>query len=173
MTATTPTTASPRPGISPFFALLCGLVLMLGGAAVYWLEPAPVSKVAAEKAAAEVAEAAAARALERARKREAAERAEMQRLAAEEAAERARRIALQADAAAEAEARRQREELAQRQAAAEQARRAAADAEEAWKRFYRPSERCRSPEGATSVECVNEYVKARREFASRAVASGH
>lgn len=173
VTAPKPKSAAPRPRIGPLFALLSGLVLMLGGATMYWLEPAPVSKLAAEKMAAAEAEAAAARALERARKREAAERAELQRQAAEEAAERARRIALQADAAAEAEARRQREELAQRQAAAEQARRAAADTEEAWKRFYRPSERCRSPDGATSVECVNEYVKARREFASRSVASGH
>lgn len=140
---------------------------MLGGALLYWLEPGPDGKAAPAQVASEMAEAAAARALERMRQREAEERAALERRAAEEAAERARRTALQADAAAEAEARRQREELARQQAAADEIRRAAAESEDAWKRFYRPSERCRTPDSATSVECVNEYVKARRAFAAR------
>lgn len=141
---------------------------MLGAALLYVLEPSSTTRRDTD-AAAEATEAASARALERARKREAEQRAELERKGAEEAAERARRAELQADAAAESAAQRQREELAQRRAAAEEARRNAADSEAAWKRFYQPSERCRSPEGATSVECVNEYIKARREFAARPV----
>lgn len=168
MSQPSPTVAVVRPGIGPYFALACGLLLMAGGALLYWLEPGPAGRPAAPAPmTAELAEAAAARALERTRRREAEERAALEAKAAEESAERARRTALQADAAAEAEARRQREELARQHVAAEEARRAAAEAESAWKRFYRPSERCRTPEGATSVECVNEYVKARREFAAR------
>ena len=155
--------------IGPFFALACGLVMMLGGAALYWLEPASASKPTVTGIAAENAGTTSARALERARSREAQERAEFERKVAEENAERARRAALQADAAAEAAASKQREELARRQSEAEEARRASAESEAAWKRFYQPSERCRTPEEATSVECVNEHIRARREFAARAI----
>lgn len=162
-----PASGGLRQEIGPFFALFCGLLLMLGGATIYWLEPPPPSLAAPERVSAEAAEAAAAMAVERARRREALARAELERKAAEEAAERARRTALLADAAAEAEARRQREELANNQAAAAKARRVTEESEDAWKRFYRPSERCRTPEGAASVECANEYVKARRAFGAR------
>ena len=167
VTSTAKSAVDPRLRLGPFFVLVCGLLLMLGGALLYWLEPGSAPLVAAESVS---QEAAASRAVDRARKREAQERAEFERKTAEEAGERARRVALLADAAAEAEARRQREEMGRRQAEAQAARSAAAESEQAWNRFYRPSERCRSPEGATSVECVNEYVKARREFASRRVA---
>lgn len=153
--------------IGPFFALFCGLLLMLGGALIYWLEPASRPLAAPDKITAEAAEGAAAMAVERARRREALARAEFERKAAEDAAERARRAALLADAAAEADARRQREELARQQVAAREARRSAEASEDAWRSFYRPSERCRTPEGAASIECANEYVRARREFGAR------
>jgi hypothetical protein len=169
MPGSTLSAASARPRLGPFFALLCGLLLMFGAAVLYLLEPGPPAQRDAEAQAAEAAAASAVRALERTRQREAEQRADFERAAVEQAAERARRNALQADAIAEAEARRQREDLARKQAAADESRRAKTEHEEAWKRFYRPSERCSSPEGATSVECVNEFVKARREFAARNV----
>lgn len=155
--------------ISPLFSAVCGMVLMLGGALVYWLEPGPATgKAQMEQPA--VSEATAARALQRARDREADARAERERRAAEEAAERSRRATLEVDGAAVAEARRQREELARRQAEAAESQRAAVATEEAWNRFYRPSASCRDPANSATVECVNEYVRAKREFQARGVA---
>jgi len=155
--------------IRPLFSFACGVALMLGGALVYWLEPGPTARpvVASDH---ERAELASARALHRAREREAQARAELERQAAEEAAERRRRAMVEADAASEAAARRQREELAERRAEAERAQRASDESEDAWKRFYRPSANCRDAASTATVECVNEYVKAKREFQSRAVA---
>lgn len=140
---------------------------MLGGTLVYWLEPS-TKHAPPEKAS--VSESTAARTLQRAREREAQARADEERRAAEEAAERARRVVLEIDGAAVAEARRQRAELAQRQAEAAETQRVANDTEEAWKRFYKPSVTCRDPAAAATVECVNEYVKAKREFQSRMAA---
>lgn len=152
--------------ISPLFSLGCGVALMLGSGLVYWLEPGPAQTTTVTVPS----EASAARTLQRAREREAQARAEFERQAAQEAEERARRAALLADGQSEAEARKQREEMARRQAAMAAAHRAAAETEDAWNRFYKPSERCRDPAAATSVECVNEYVKAKREFQVRQAA---
>ena len=80
---------------------------MLGGALVYWLEPAPaVLQVPPEKAS--VTEGSTSRSLQRVLEREAQARAEQARRDAEEAAERARRSRLEIDGAAVAEARNQR-----------------------------------------------------------------
>ena len=142
---------------------------MLGGALVYWLEPGPATgKAQVEQVV--VSQTTAARALQRARDREADARAEQERRAAEEVAERARRATLELDGAAVAEARRQREELARRQAEAAESQRAAVATEEAWDRFYRPSANCRDPANAATIECVNEFVRAKREFQARGVA---
>jgi hypothetical protein len=157
----------PAIRVRPLMWLACGLALMLGGALVYQFEPRQDERQAAEAAQRAAAEAASMRALQRAREREAQARAEHERQAAEEAAERRRRSELEADAAVEAAARRQREELAQKRLEAEMARKAATDSEDAWKRFYRPSERCADSANSATVECVNEYVKARRDFQTR------
>jgi hypothetical protein len=159
-------------GISPLFAVACGALLTLGGALVYSLEPGPAGRQAPPETVV-FSETAAARSLQRARDREADVRAEQERRAAEEAAERARRVTLEIDGAAVAEARKQRAELARRQAEAAEAQRAAADAEDAWKRFYRPSATCRDPAAAATVECVNEYVRAKREFQARGLANAN
>lgn len=154
------------PRVSPLCSLACGLLLMAGGGLLYWLErdpPVPVPTAADEAAAAEMASA---RALRRMREREARARAEMEQ---KEAEERAKRTLL-VDGPREAEARNQREEFARRQAAAAEAQRAEVETEEAWKRFYKPSAECRDPAASTRIECVNEYVKAKREFQARLVA---
>jgi len=44
--------------------------------------------------------------------------------------------------------------------AVDEAHSAAVDAEEAWKRFYKPSATCRDAAASATVECVNEYIKA-------------
>jgi hypothetical protein len=155
--------------LSPVFSLGCGVALMLGGALVYWLEPAPaVLQVPPEKAS--VPEGSASRSLQRVLEREAQARAEQARRDAEDAAERARRSRLEIDGAAVAEARNQRAELARRQAEALEMQRMAAETEDGWKRFYKPSAACSDSSAAATVECVNEYVKAKREFQSRMAA---
>jgi hypothetical protein len=154
------------PSVSPLCSLACGLLLMAGGGLLYVLErdpPAHVPTAADEAAAAEMASA---RALQRVREREARARAEMER---KEAEERARRTLL-VDGPRESEARNQREEFARRQAASVEAQRAEVETEEAWKRFYKPSAECRDPAASTRIECVNEYVKAKRDFQARMVA---
>jgi len=169
--ATTTVAHKPRTiHMRPLFSFACGLALMLGGALVYWLEPAPTARPTTVVDR-ESAEAASARALARAREREAQARAELERQAAEEAAERRRRAMIEADAASEAAARRQREELAQHRAEVERTKRATDESEDAWKRFYRPSANCREAASTATMECVNEYVKARREFQARVAAS--
>jgi hypothetical protein len=162
-------TAARQPrasGVSPLFLFACALVLAAGGTVFYWLErdPPAVIPTAADEAAA--AEAASARRLQRMREREAQARAEMER---KEAEERVRRATL-ADGPTEATAKKEREEFARRQAAAAEEQRAAARTEEAWQRFYKPSAECRDPAAATRVECVNEYVKAKRDFQASLVA---
>jgi hypothetical protein len=161
-------TLTQRHRLSPNFFISCGLVLLIGAALMYWLEPGSTSGTKADLAAA-AAEASRRQAasVQAAREREALARAAYERQAAEEAAERARREAMFADAASEEKARAEREELARRQAAVDAAHRSAMETEEAWKRFYRPSAACSDPSRSATVECVNEYVKAKREFASR------
>lgn len=152
---------------SPLFCFACALLLAGGGALVAKFEqgpPVPVRTAADEAVAAQQASA---RALQRLREREAKAREEMERKDAEE---RARRAALTADGASEAAAKKEREELTKRQAVAADAQRSAAATEEAWQRFYKPSAECRDPAAATRVECVNEYVKAKRDFQAHLVA---
>jgi hypothetical protein len=155
-----------RLPISSALCIGCGIVLMLSGGFIQSLEPGPSTVAEAPEAAASRA---AAIRLQRAREREALARAEQERLAAEAVAERARRESVTADSVSEARARAEREEAARRQSAIEEARRSATESEEAWKRFYKPSANCRDPSAAT-VECVNEYVKAKREFSARPTA---
>jgi hypothetical protein len=155
-----------RLPVSSAVCIACGIALMLVGGFIQTLETGPA--VVTESADAAASRAAAIR-LQKAREREAQARAEQERLVAEEAALRARREIVTADSASEARARAEREEAARRQAAIDEARRSATESEEAWKRFYKPSANCRDPSSA-SVECVNEYVKAKREFSSRPTA---
>ena len=81
--------------------------------------------------------------------REAQARAEQERIFAEEAAEKSRRASLLVDAEVEAKARAEREEMARRRAVVELAQRTATEAEEAWKRFYKPSATCKESSSAT------------------------
>lgn len=155
-----------RLPISSALCIGCGIVLMLGGGFIQSLEPGPA--VVTESPDAAASRATAIR-LQKAREREDQARAEQERLAADAAAERARREIVTADSVSESRARAERDEAARRQAAIDEARRSATESEEAWKRFYKPSANCRDP-SAASVECVNEYVKAKREFSSRPTA---
>jgi hypothetical protein len=154
----------PRRVFSPIVIVGCGIALIAGGGLMSWMEMEVQRAAQAAEEQRAAADRAAALSLKRTREREAKARAEQERLAAEEAAERARRASLIADAATEAQARRQRDEIAQRKVEVQKTRQSAEDSEEAWKRYFRPSERCRDPAAATAVECVNEYIKARREF---------
>jgi len=162
--------SAPRPmrppSLSPQFFFACAVVLVAAGMLFHWLDQAPKVPLptAADEAAA--AEASAARRLQRIREREKQARIELER---KEAEERARR-ALLVDGPTEAAAKKEREESARRQTAAAEDQRAAARTEEAWQRFYKPSAECRDPAAATRVECVNEYVKARRAFQASQVA---
>ena len=162
--------------VNPIVVIGCGLVLMLGAFFMQWLESAGpgAESSAAIAAAAAQARAAAARAKPAQpsyAEREAQARADQERIAAEEAAEKSRRASLLVDAEVEAKARAEREEMARRRAVVELAQRTATEAEEAWKRFYKPSATCRDSSSAT-VECVNEYVKAKREFEVRRASEG-
>jgi hypothetical protein len=160
-------TLNQRLRISPIFCIGCGVVLILGAGLMHSLEPGPA--LTTESPTYDASRAAAIR-VQKAREREALARAEQERQAAEEAAEKARRAAVLADGVSEAQARSEREERARRQAVIEKAQQSAAESEEAWKRFYRPSAACRDPSAGATVECVNEYVKAKREFSSRPTA---
>jgi hypothetical protein len=164
--ARTAADARRSSGVSPLFLFACGVVLAAAGTLFYWLEQEPKAHVptAADEVAA--AEAAAARRMQKMRKREAQARAEMERKEAEQRAQRA----LLADGPTEAAAKKEREEFARRQAAAIDAQRTAAETEAAWQRFYKPSPECRDAASATRVECVNEYVKAKRDFQAGLVA---
>lgn len=155
-----------RIPVSSALCIACGIALILVGVFIQSLEPGPAVVTDTPEAAASRA---AAIRLQKAREREAQARAEQERLAADQAAERARREIVTADSVSEARARAEREEAARRQTAIDEARRSATESEEAWKRFYKPSANCRDPSAAT-VECVNEYVKAKREFSSRPTA---
>lgn len=159
-----------RQQISPLFCIGCGIALIIGAGVMYWLEPGATDRMSENSPlASELASARRTSALAKAREREARAREEQERQAAEEAAERARRASLMADGSSEVQARNQREEMTRRQAAVEEAHRAAAQAEDAWKRFYKPSTACRDQAAGATVECVNEYVRAKREFESRQV----
>ena len=165
--------APPNPfaRIHPFLVIGCGVVMILCGGMLDWLEPgllagkgsdSPVASVPAAQplSASKIAE------------REAKARAEQQQLEAQQAAIEAERRALLVDGATEAKAKSEREEMASRQAAVAKAHKATLESEEAWNRFYKPSENCRDPSAATTIECVNAYIKAKREFASRAATAG-
>ncbi len=91
--------------------------------------------------------------------------------ASQQVLERAR---AQAEAQARrAEAERTAKAAAQRQAQeAELARVAAAQAqadrrEKAWQSFYKPSPACRSPDNRATMDCINEHIRAKREFEKR------
>jgi len=45
--------------------------------------------------------------------------------------------------------------------------REAARKEAAWSQFFQRSPKCAIEENQTSVDCVNEYIRARRDFDSR------
>jgi hypothetical protein len=87
-------------------------------------------------------------------------RAEQEQQAKQKAALEEARLATRADPASEAKAQSEREQSARRQAAVDDAHRAAAEAEDAWKRFYKPSANCKNPDARATVECVGEYIKA-------------
>lgn len=162
--------SSPQPmrttSLSPQFFFACAVVLLAGGILFHWLEQGPKVPVPTTADEAAAAEAAAARRMQRLREREAQARIELER---REAEERTRR-ALLVDGPTEAAAKKEREESARRQTTAVEEQRAAARTEEAWQRFYKPSAECRDPAAATRVECVNEYVKAKRAFQASQVA---
>ena len=143
----------------------------MGAGIMYWLEPGATNRTASSDpsplATERTPRVPRPSDLAKAREREALARAELERQAAEEAAERARRASLMADGSSEVQARNQREEMTRRQAAVEEAHRSAAQAEDAWKRFYKPSAACRDQAAGATVECVNEFVRAKREFEAR------
>jgi len=158
--------------ISPAFCLGIGAVLIGAGVFIQWLEPGKTLALnspdiyAAERSAARAAAAeATAKKLERERRAKAAAELEQQEM--ERAAEEKARRALLVDGATEAKARSEREEMARKRAAVEEAHSAEAQAENAWKQFYKPSANCRDASASATVECVNEYIKAKREFQTR------
>jgi hypothetical protein len=164
------------PSVSPRLLLAAGALLIVGGAVLAEFEtieatPPPTPEQLAAQQAAQLQRAQQI-ALQRAREREAAERALADRRAAEEAAEKARRAEVMVDSTAEALARAQREEIARKQAAIHAAQQAAQESEAAWKRFYQPSAGCRDPAASSTVECINEFVKAKRAFEEQRARSG-
>jgi hypothetical protein len=77
-------------------------------------------------------------------------------------------VAAQAQARAERE-RAERAEAQRRAIEAENTRIAAAQEQEqrrerAWNRFYRPSEFCANPDNRATMQCANEYARAKKEF---------
>jgi hypothetical protein len=154
------------PSFSPQFFFACAAVLLAAGVLFHWLDRGPKVPVPTAADEAVAAEAAAARRMQRIREREAQARIEVER---KEAEERTRR-ALLVDGPTEAAAKKEREESARRQAAVVEDQRAAVRTEEAWQRFYKPSAECRDPAARTRMECVNEYVKAKRAFQASQVA---
>jgi hypothetical protein len=173
--------ASPHPSrpshlISPVFCLGFGAILIGAGILFQSLETgrtfalnsstSEANASAAERLAARAAaKEAAARKLEAERRAKAAAELEQQQI--EKAAEEKARRALLVDGATEAKARAEREEMARKRAAVEEAHNAEAQAESAWKQFYKPSANCRDASASATVECVNEYIKAKREFQAR------
>jgi hypothetical protein len=155
--------------ISPTFWVGCGIALIMGAGVMYWLEPGRTSRDALVSEQSEVDSSRIQARLAKARaEREARAREEQERQAAEDAAaEKARRALLMADGSTETQARIQQEEMARKRAAVDEARRASEESEDAWKRFYKPSAACKDPAAGATVECVNEFVKAKREFEAR------
>jgi len=150
------------PKVNPLLVIGCGAVLIVGGEMVRWLDPDPASQVSAQSRV--VAPKVQPPSYQQ---REAQARAEQERLEAERvAAESAKRVAV-ADVPTEAKARTEQEEMASKRAAVNEAQRAAAENEQAWKRFYKPSAACADPATSASVECVNAFIRAKREFAER------
>lgn len=83
-----------------------------------------------------------------------------------------RRAEESARQAAALDALEERQEIARQQRAAEASKQAAAEEverrEHAWKQFYRPSPGCSGT--AASVDCSNEFIRAKRAFAAQYVA---
>lgn len=166
-----------RERVNPFLVIGCGLALLVAAFTLQWFEnnedrearTAALAAVQAREAAIREQQASQRKAYA---EREAQARAEQERIAAEEAAEKARKASLLADAESEAKARAEREEMARRSAAVEAAHRAAEQNEDAWKRFYKPSASCKDSANSATIECVNEFVKAKREFEYRRASEG-
>ena len=169
--------AAKRERVNPYLVIGCGLTLAIAAFALQWLENNESRETrVAELAAVQAREAAIREQRAGQRKtyaeREAQARAEQERIAAEEAAEKARKASLLADAESEAKARAEREEMARRSAAVEAAHKAAEQNEDAWKKFYKPSAACKDSANSATIECVNEFVKAKREFEYRRASEG-
>ncbi len=163
-----------RERISPALCFGFGTMLMLSGGLIHWWdasqEAAEAALAASRAAQRQATQAAQQKALDKAlAEQKARARAEQEKIEAQAAAAEAARRALMVDGPSEAKAKAEREEAASKQAAVTAVRRAEAETEEAWKRFYKPSTTCADPAASASVECVNAYIKAKREFeASRA-----
>ena len=175
--AAAPRAAAPRERVNPFLVIGCGLTLLVAGFTLQWLERVEDREARAASLAVLQAREATIREQHAGQRkayaeREAQARAEQERIAAEEAAEKARKASLLADAESEAKARAEREEMARRSAAVEAAHRAADENEDAWKRFYKPSPSCKDSANSATIECVNEFVKAKREFEYRRASGG-
>lgn len=58
----------------------------------------------------------------------------------------------------------ERQQIAARQAEVDAANREAAAKEVAWSRFYRPSKTCEPYDMRATMECANEYARAKKAF---------
>lgn len=166
-----------RKHIAAILWIVCGIALSIGTVLIFGRGSGPAFRnaspgIAVQQTSASPASSVEAAVVERARDREAKARAELERQAAAEAAEKSRRALALADGVNETQARKEREEMALRRAAVEEAHRSAAETEGAWKRFYKPSAACSDPSAGATVECVNEYMRAKREFTARQSGEG-
>ncbi|HOX90734.1 MAG TPA: hypothetical protein P5163_19610 [Rubrivivax sp.] len=62
-------------------------------------------------------------------------------------------------------AQRQANQIAMARAAEAQA--AADRREAAWNRYYKPSAPCQNPDNRATMDCINEHIRAKREFEKR------
>ncbi len=124
--------------------VVLGLVAVLG--AVRWYQLQTVR--AAIEQVGKTTNAASQQVLERARAQaeEQARRTEAERAAMAAAQRQAREAELARVAAAQAQADRQ---------------------EKAWQSFYKPPPPCRNPDNRTTMDCINEHIRAKREFEKR------
>jgi hypothetical protein len=169
-----------RERVSPLLVIGCGAMLMAVAGLIQWMgsthesalaspsrAAAPISSAPQRQQPSAITVAPSQAELDKANaERVAKARAEQEQQAKQKAALEEARLATRADPASEAKAQSEREQSAQRQAAVDEAHRAATEAEDAWKRFYKPSANCKNPDARATVECVNEYIKAKREFES-------
>jgi hypothetical protein len=158
--ATTPAQLAlgrPPPRSTPgiFRAIAASLVILVVIALVTWWVHASTVRARAVQAAAAAASAASAAEAEAQAEHRAEAEAELRRQVALQAADDERRRLL---------AEREREDVEARQAAVD-------DAEargRAWAASYRPSPACRD---ASTTECVNAYIRAKRVFEARYAAA--